>query len=208
MVDNKKDINKTETSIENLVVNASKNTETKSHEWGIKDFNNIETADRKLIVNKRLAFWVHDDALATYSDYFAEIFGKAVILEGTNNNNESSEPQEEDYKTTEITVPYEEHIFDVLLWIYTKDSKRLKKAAKTFHSLLFMISLGIHLKMKSDYFEILLTKLNFSWKIEFFSDALWSKSIFTFPILERIVDEMKANNFTKIIGIKINLYIF
>ena len=190
--------NKNDQSIENLLANITSNKpDTKSHEWGIKDFNNIETADRKLIVNKKFEFWVHDEALSTYSDYFSEIFGKSILLENANVENETTD---EDYKKTDIQVPYEEHIFDVLLWIYTKDSKRLKKSAKSFHPLLFMISLGIHLKMKPEYFEILLTKLNFSWKIEFFSDPMWSKTIFTFPILERIVDEMKANNFTKIIG--------
>ena len=190
--------NKNDSSIENLLANITNTkADIKTHEWGIKDFNNIETADRKLIVNKKFEFWVHDEALSNYSDYFSEIFGKSILLENANAENDTTE---EDYKKTEINVPYEEHIFDVLLWIYTKDSKRLKKAAKSFHPLLFMISLGIHLKMKPEYFEILLTKLNFSWKIEFFSDPMWSKTIFTFPILERIVDEMKANNFTKIIG--------
>ena len=56
---------KIDTSIENLLVNmTSKNeTTTKNYEWNIRDFNNVETADRKLVVNKKYEFWVHDNAL-------------------------------------------------------------------------------------------------------------------------------------------------
>ena len=82
--------NKNDQSIENLLANITSNKpDTKSHEWGIKDFNNIETADRKLIVNKKFEFWVHDEALSTYSDYFSEIFGKSILLEIANVKNET-----------------------------------------------------------------------------------------------------------------------
>jgi hypothetical protein len=193
-------MDKVESSIENLLVNiSSKNEQTKNWEWGIRDFNNVETADRKLVVNKKYEFWVHDDALATYSDFFAEIFGKNLVLNNTINN-ETTTNNEEDYKKTEITLPHEQLFFDVLLWIYTKDTRKLKKAAKTFNPFLYLISLGIFLKMKPEFFEILLNKPNFDWKIEYFSDPIWSKTIFTFPILEQIVEQMKTNNFTKIIG--------
>ena len=54
--------------------------DTKSYEWGIKDFNKIETAERKLIVNKKFEFWVYDEVFSTYSDYFSEIFGKSIFI--------------------------------------------------------------------------------------------------------------------------------
>ena len=38
--------------------------------YGLSDFNNVETADRKLIINNKLEFWVHDFVLNTYCDYF------------------------------------------------------------------------------------------------------------------------------------------
>lgn len=38
--------------------------------YGLSDFNNVETADRKLIINNKLEFWVHDYVLNTYCDYF------------------------------------------------------------------------------------------------------------------------------------------
>lgn len=187
-------------SIENLVNTSNKHETSKNYEWGIREFNNVETADRKLIVNKKLEFWVHDDALATYSDFFAEIFGKSLVLNSTINV-ENTSYADEDYKKTDITVPHEHLFFDILVWIYGKDSKKLKKAAKTFQPFLYLISLGIYLKMKPEFFEILLTKPSFDWKIEYFSDPTWSKSIFTFPILERIVEQMKTDNFTKIIAL-------
>lgn len=191
---------KAESSIENLLANMTKNEQSKNYNFGIQDFNNVETADRKLVVNKKYEFWVHDDALAMNSDYFAEIFGKSLVLNSTINV-DTTTYNEEEFKKSEVTLPHENLFFDVLLWIYTKDIRKLKKAAKTFHPFLYLISLGIHLKMKSEFFEILLTKPNFDWKVDYFSDPIWSKTIFTFPILERIVEQMKTNNFTKIIAL-------
>lgn len=197
---------KGDASIDNILINTTinKNDLTKVHEYGIRDFNNVETADRKLIINSKYEFWVHDDALSSSSDYFAEIFGKSLLSNISLNNNFNNDcsyiHKYEGYKKTEITVPYENLIFDVLLWIYIKDSKRLKKAAKTFHSFLYLISLGIFLKMKQEFFEILLLKLCFEWKVEYFNELIWSKTIFTFPILERITEQMSTDNYTKIIG--------
>lgn len=191
-----------ESSIENILDNFnSKNEISKTHEWSIRDFNNVETADRKLIVNKKFEFWVHDDALCYFSDYFSDEFGRSYSLDSKLDMNISIRDEEGGYyKKSEITIPYEELFLDILLWIYTRDGKKLVKAAKTFTSLLYLISLGIYLKMKAEFFEILLTKLNFNWKLEYFSDKIWSRSIFTYAILERIVDEMKTKNYIKIIG--------
>ena len=57
-----------------------------------------------------------------------------------------------------------------------------------------MIILGPNLKMKREYFDVLLNKIDFEWKLEFFNTPHWSKETFTFPILERIVDDMKVSN--------------
>jgi hypothetical protein len=97
-------------------------------------------------------------------------------------------------------VPNENKFFDVLFWMYSRDSKKLKKSAKSFHDFLYLISLGIYLKLKPEYFEIILNKPTFQWREEYFFDPLWSRKFFTFTVLERIVDEMTTNNFTKVIG--------
>ena len=73
-------------SLANITYN---NLDTKSYEWGIKDFKKIETAERKLIVNKKFEFWVYDEAFSTYSDYFSEIFVKSILLEIANVENEN-----------------------------------------------------------------------------------------------------------------------
>ena len=49
--------NKNYQSIENLLANITSNKlDTKSHKWGIKDLNSIETAERKLIIYRELNF--------------------------------------------------------------------------------------------------------------------------------------------------------
>lgn len=192
-----------QSSIENLLVNfttINKNEVSKTQEWSIRDFNNVETADRKLVVNKKYEFWVHDDALCYYSDYFGDIFGRNLVDNSTVNVTMTHQEGGEEYKKSDITIPHEELFLDILLWIYTRDSRKLAKASKTFNSTLYLISLGIYLKMKPEFFELLLSKSNFNWKPEYFSELIWSRSIFTFSILERIVDEMITKNYIKIIG--------
>jgi len=179
-----------EQSIENMMnsVNNLSDTKMKSTWWSMKDFNNCIEADRKLVINNTLEFWIHDEVLSTYSDYFADLLGKTFVLNSTN-------------EITRIDMPYDSKFFEVLFWMYSRDSKRLRKAAKNFHDFLKMISLGIFLKLKPDFFEILLNKIAFQWKEEYFYDPLWSRKVFTFPVLEKVVEEMKTNNFTKTVGI-------
>ena len=191
-----------ESTLENMIDknNISKDESLMFHSYGLKDFNNVETADRKLIVNNKLEFWVHDDLLTYNSDYFSYIFESYSQKDNFHNINLSliTTREENDIKTTRITLPHDDLFFDVLLWIYSKDSKKLKKAAKTFQPFLYLLSLGIFLKMKEEYFEILLSDLKFEWKIKSFENPLWSRSIFTFPILERIVKQMNGNTIAKI----------
>lgn len=189
-----------QSSIENLMVSNINNISDtrKTQWWSMKDFNNVIEADRKLIVNKSQEYFVHDEVLVTYSDYFAELLGRQVNL-----NNST----DEDDRITDIDIPHDKKFFDILFWMYSRDSKKLKKASKNFHDFLKLISLGIHLKLKPEFFEILLNKLAFQWKEEFFFDPLWSRKIFTFPVLEKIIDEMKTNNFTKNVGkFTVNFY--
>jgi len=187
------EINANNTSIENMMGNPNDMSKTlnvsKTNWWSMKDFNNVIEADRKLIVNSKIEFWVHDEVLSTYSDYFAELFNKPRVHFGN-----------EEVRTEINNIPHDKKMFDILVWMYSKDSKKLKKAAKSFHDFLHLISLGIFLKLKPDFFEILLAKPSFQWKEEYFYDTLWSRKVFTFPVLERVVDEMKTNNFTKTVG--------
>ena len=58
--------------------------------YGISDFNNVESADRKLIINNKLEFWVHDFVLNTYCDYFRMNLEIEQPKKSPNNNQNSS----------------------------------------------------------------------------------------------------------------------
>ena len=58
--------------------------------YSISDFNNVETADRKLIINNKLEFWVHDFVLNTYCDYFRLNIEAEQSKKSPNNNQNST----------------------------------------------------------------------------------------------------------------------
>ena len=279
--------------------------------YGLSDFNNVETADRKLIINNKLEFWVHDYVLNNYCDYFKiytqtgpnkninnnnnhpnsnfinikefkefddepkdiiteepetnstntnTIYSKFILkntnfkIENTRNNNniykrdnainkenkdnirketnlyrkykdirnnkdnnskgkkgnqETKEIKEfldalndsksvikEEIQVTKINIPNEnesELFFEVLLWMYTKDKTKLKKFTKNFEMLLHLLSLGIFLKMKKEYFQVLLSNMKIVWDKKLFSIPLWTRDKFSFHVLEKIVPLINTN---------------
>ena len=287
--------------------------------YGISDFNNVETADRKLIINNKLEFWVHDCVLNTYCDYFRinleaeqskrnpsnhQSSAKNIlsqknnilikefnttqdelsklnkteetninninnsnttninnnsyskyILKNTNANIKSKRASKEqnnlekenskdiintreekikrknsdninksnievkelidiintsettaikddikDIKITKINIPNKNEsdlFFEVLLWMYTKDKTKLKKFSKNFESLLHLLSLGIFLKMKKEYFYVLLTNLKIVWDKKLFDNPLWTRDKFSFHVLEKIIPLIN-NNYLRI----------
>ena len=287
--------------------------------YGLSDFNNVETADRKLIINNKLEFWVHDFVLNTYCDYFRNnleterlkknpyyaknnlnqnnnilvkdfnifdddsskrnktdetninnnittninnnninnnnnnIYSKYIFKnnnqtnkykktskeqkeqtketkekkdEITNSksitniginrdNNETRENKEmkelldiintsettikddiKDIKVTRINLPNKNEsdlFFEVLLWMYTKDKTKLKKFTKNFEMLLHLLALGIFLKMKKEYFYVLLSNLKIIWDKKLFDNPLWTRDKFSFHVLEKIVPLINSN---------------
>ena len=294
--------------------------------YGLSDFNNVETADRKLIINNKLEFWVHDFVLNTYCDYFKvnletarlkknpycqtydkslanqrnnvsvrpfnlfedeqtkrtkpddnninisninnssinnlininnniknNVYSKYILKntninippnktykktnkskinkeqkKETNNNNNinnnidnnviNTEPREnkemkelldiintsettikddlKDIKVTKIEIPdknSEDLFFEVLLWMYTKDKTKLKKFTKSFEMLLHLLSLGIFLKMRKEYFNVLLSNLRIVWDKKLFDNAFWTRDKFSFHVLEKIVPLITSN---------------
>ena len=276
--------------------------------YSLNDFNNVETADRKLIINDKLEFWVHDYVLNTYCDYFKinivsnklpknlynnsnnnnheikefkeyddepkeiiteetetnsnTIYSKFILknantktdnkknnnlnnkkdnnlrnnyinkdnynyketnvckkikeikyIDNTSNNNnnlkskkinqETNEMNEvldalniskstikEEIQITKINIPNKnesELFFEVLLWMYTKDKTKLKKFSKNFEMLLHLLSLGIFLKMKKEYFKVLLSNIKIVWDKKLFSIPLWTRDKISFHVLEKIV---------------------
>ena len=289
--------------------------------YGLSDFNNVETADRKLIINNKLEFWVHDFVLNTYCDYFRinleterlkknpyyqknninqnnnmsvkdfnifddesakrnkteetninnnittktnnidnnihnsnnnNIYSKFIFkntnqnvkykkskeqkeqpkenkekkdevsysknitnIEINKDNNETRENKEmkelldiintsettikddiKDIKVKRINLPSKNEsdlFFEVLLWMYTKDKTKLKKFTKNFEMLLHLLSLGIFLKMKKEYFYVLLSNLKIIWDKKLFDNPLWTKDKFSFHVLEKIVPLINSN---------------
>ena len=236
--------------------------------YGISDFNNVETADKKLIINDNLEFWVHDCVLNNNCDYFiinsnskrkkqnlyqdniyftienanikpisnknnnfktisnslnSEINDFNINQEKNSNNiNYSQFITVDDFKNsiknsnsinsqlinnnepnisiTKINLPNNidsNLIFDILLWMYTKDKTKLKKIAKKFENLLNLLSLGIFLKMKDEYFKVLLTNLNYVWDKKLFSSPLWSRDKLSFKVLGKLIPLIN-NNYLRI----------
>ena len=282
--------------------------------YGLSDFNNVETADRKLIIDNKLEFWVHDYVLNTYCDYFRvnletertkkntflqnynknmtnqknnisvkefdlsedeltkrnkteeknknintninkiiinnknnNVYSKFIlkntknikeksdnikqnkenkeskkdlnIINNTDDNNniinqniENKDMKElldiintsettireniKDIKITKINLPNknsEDLFFEILLWMYTKDKTKLKKFTKNFEMLLYLLSLGIFLKMKKEYFNVLLSNLKIIWDKKLFDNPLWTRDKFSFHILEKIVPLINTN---------------
>jgi len=96
-------MDKIETSIENFIGAMSENNNIKNYEWSIRDINNVETADRKLIINKRLNFWVHDDALISNSDFFCELFeNKNDVFQANESKIENANLLKNDNKNIKI----------------------------------------------------------------------------------------------------------
>jgi hypothetical protein len=52
--------------------------------------------------------------------------------------------------------------------------------------------------MIEEFFDIILNKIEFEWKLEYFDNILWSKNNFEFSILEKIMNNMHVDNFTKL----------
>jgi hypothetical protein len=53
--------------------------------------------------------------------------------------------------------------------------------------LLHLLSLGIFLKMKKEYFYVLLSNLKIIWDKKLFDNPLWTRDKFSFHVLEKIV---------------------
>jgi hypothetical protein len=110
--------------------------------------------------------------------------------------NDSKSVIKEEIQVTKINIPNEnesELFFEVLLWMYTKDKTKLKKFTKNFEMLLHLLSLGIFLKMKKEYFQVLLSNMKIVWDKKLFSIPLWTRDKFSFHVLEKIVPLINTN---------------
>ena len=87
-----------------------------------------------------------------------------------------------------------ELFFDVLLWMYTKDIKKLKKFSKNFETLLNILSLAKFLKIKKQFYISLLTQINNNnFDIKFFNSKNWARNKISFYALEKIIPLLEGN---------------
>ena len=61
-----------------------------------------------------------------------------------------------------------------------------------------LIALSCYLKMKPKFFDGLLTKINFTWTKDIFTNVYWSRTFFNFEVLEKICNIMKCPLYVKV----------
>ena len=64
-------------SLEQLIIgriSVTNPNNPKNYQLSLRDFNNIETADRQLIINNKINFWVHEELLSENSEFFKDLF--------------------------------------------------------------------------------------------------------------------------------------
>ena len=85
--------------------------------------------------------------------------------------------------------------FDILLWMYCKDIRKLKKFSKNFNILLHLLSLSNFLKMKQKFYKALLTHINknFKFDLKFFNSQKWTRNKISFYALEKIIPLINGN---------------
>ena len=83
--------------------------------------------------------------------------------------------------------------FDVLLWMYTEDMKKIKKFIKNINILFSLLSLANFLKMKKKFYKALLTNPNIIFDLQIFDSPLWSREKISFYVLEIIIPFIDGN---------------
>lgn len=191
------DLNSSESSLLSTLGKKVLNTNSSSKkntskEYSLSDVNNFIGSDRKLIVNDSYEFWVHDAVLIRSSNYFKELLETKT----------KSPTKEEECKMgdntiikTYIDIPHPEFFFDILTWLYSKDSSRLIFAADESESFLSMLSLGIFLQLSDTFFNAILKEGEIELDEKVISFPLWSRFCFTFEVLVTLIDLMPKNKF-------------
>lgn len=202
------------------------------YKFSIKDINNINYSNRKLIINEQYEFWVHDNVLINSSKFFDYLLNQKLPLSSKTRKNtgvskikiseiyqndktiDSNEKIIKKYKCWEETVEsYGKTIvktyislpsfcvrffFDVLIWMYGKDSDRLQSICDDEETFLSMISIGKILKLENIYFKSLLEAFPEDNHEKLFVHQLWSRFYIDFEIVIGILQLDNNYNNTNI----------
>ena len=143
---------------------------------------------------------MHDNPISSASKFFSGIItGNQGEHLKQNYKEEIIKLNDINVKKTYIYVPHPEYFFDILTWIYAKDSRRLSLAADEPESFLCILNLGIFLEMCGEFFKTLLEHCEIKLDEDLLQHSLWSRFSFTFEVLTNLINLMpKENHFLKI----------
>ena len=174
------------------VISTNRLKKTKLEDFSINDINNFISSDRKLVINDTYEFWVHDIILKANSNYFNDIFSKKkkkITKEEEINLDGIIKPK------TYIDIPQSEFFFDILIWIYSKDSKRLLLTANEPENYLSLLTLGIYLELCDDFFNCLIENCEIKLDEKLIKLNLWSRFCFNFEVLIHLIELIPKKNY-------------
>ena len=141
--------------------------------------------NNKLFLNDRKKIYMTNSSKEKQMNIYGTIYNNTLIK----NNNTS-------IKITRINISDKNEyylIFDILVWMYTKDIKKLKNYAKHFEVLLHILSLAKFLQLKKQFYNVLLTPYDQKFEINFFDSLKWTKNKISFYALEKIIPLINGN---------------
>ena len=187
MISNKNDLSELGKKVFNLNYQKKKDIS----EFTLSDLNNYIGADRKLIINDTNEFWIHDIILINNSTFFNKLLNTKEI-----NPLKTEEVNIEGKKIikTYINIPHSEFFFDILTWIYSKDIKRLSFIADDQESYLSILSLGVFLGLKHEFFSSIVNACEMKLDEELINSELWSRFQFPFEVLTSLIELMPKEN--------------
>lgn len=159
------------------------NSNTKIYESlvALTQINNSETADRKIIFldennNEINTLYLHTEQFNIYSNLFID-------------NPEN---------TIKLNIRQDLPLMDLIIFIYTRDIKKLKKYFKINRLFFDLFFVSLKLNMNIQFFQKIISNIDFLWEEIFFKNKnLWSIETFDIKILILFIESpsFKINNF-------------
>ena len=175
------------------IFNSNYQKKTDISEFTLSDLNNYIGADRKLIINETNEFWIHDIILIHNSTFFYKLlYTKEIKPIKTDVINIEGNK----IKKTYINIPHSEFFFDILTWLYSKDIKRLSFIADDQESYLSILSLGVFLGLKQEFFSSIVNACEMKLDEELINSELWSRFQFPFEVLTSLIELMPKENYS------------
>ena len=204
-------INKQSTNHYPLLKHIKKNTSEGEHIYYKNNllFNNRNNFINKNLINKTYIHRIRNNKIflnkrnkiyMTNNNNVNKTIMNYRTIDNNNDNNKShiqfKNNNNTSIKQTRINISDKNEyylIFDVLVWMYTKDIKKLKKYIKNSENLLHILSLAKFLKLKKKFYNALLTAYENHFEKGFFDSLKWTKNKISFYALEKIIPLINGN---------------